>query len=59
MNQVKFNEMDNDQIREVMSRQVFLEGIANPEYDSYVKKQNVTDWWKEQLWDKLSFEVIL
>jgi len=52
-----FNKLDGDQIREVAGRQHWLEENAAFEYDAYVKKQNLSQWWKENLWGHLTFKL--
>lgn len=53
----QFQNLNDNDIIEVMERQRWLEENTDSEYDAYVKKQFISDWWKENLWQHLSFEL--
>jgi len=54
---IDFNKLTDEQIIEVGGRQRWLEDNADSDYDAFVKKQFISDWWKDNLWGHLSFEL--
>lgn len=52
---IHFRDLSSKQLCEALTLQQYLITKADVEYDAWVNKQKISEWWQKNLWNKLNF----
>lgn len=52
---IHFRDLSSKQLCESVALQQYLIIKADVEYDAWVNKQKLSEWWQKNLWNKLNF----